>query len=73
MTKLLQRLHDELVRRHYATTTRESYLRILNAFQRMRIGALRRAVRITTRCSRRDAPTSVSSGGIAADSVEMTK
>ena len=28
MTKLLQRLHDELVRRHYATTTRESYLRI---------------------------------------------
>ena len=32
MTKLLQRLHDELVRRHYATTTRESYLRIVKAF-----------------------------------------
>ena len=34
MTVLLQRMHDELVRRHYATTTRESYLRILNAFHR---------------------------------------
>ena len=34
MTTLLQRLHDELVRRHYATTTRESYLKILKAFQR---------------------------------------
>ena len=32
MTKLLQRLHDELVRRHDATTTRESYLRIVKAF-----------------------------------------
>jgi hypothetical protein len=37
VTKLLQHLHDELVRRHYATTTRESYLKILKAFQR-RIG-----------------------------------
>ena len=34
MTKLLQRLHDELVHRHYATTTRESYLKILKAFHR---------------------------------------
>ena len=34
MTILLQRLHDELVRRHYATTTRESYLKILKAFHR---------------------------------------
>ena len=34
MTKLLQRLHDELVRRHYATTTRESYLKIVKAFHR---------------------------------------
>lgn len=34
MTTLLQRLHDELVRRHYATTTRESYLKILRAFHR---------------------------------------
>ena len=34
MTKLLQRLHDELVRRNYATTTRESYLKILKAFHR---------------------------------------
>jgi integrase/recombinase XerD len=34
VTKLLQRLHDELVRRHYATTTRESYLKILKAFHR---------------------------------------
>lgn len=34
MTALLQRLHDELVRRHYATTTRESYLKILKAFHR---------------------------------------
>jgi integrase/recombinase XerD len=34
VTTLLQRLHDELVRRHYATTTRESYLKILKAFHR---------------------------------------
>ena len=34
MTTLLQRLHDELVRRQYATTTCQSYLRILKAFQR---------------------------------------
>ena len=34
VTKLLQRLHDELVRRNYATTTRESYLRIVHAFRR---------------------------------------
>jgi integrase/recombinase XerD len=34
VTKLLRRLHDELVRRHYATTTRESYLKILKAFHR---------------------------------------
>ena len=34
MTALLQRLHDELVRRQYATTTRDSYLKIVNAFHR---------------------------------------
>ena len=34
MTALLQRLHDELVRRQYATTTRDSYLKIVNAFRR---------------------------------------
>ena len=34
MTKLLQRLHDELVRRQYAATTRDSYLKIVNAFHR---------------------------------------
>jgi site-specific recombinase XerD len=34
VTKLLQRLHDELVRRHYATTTRESYLKIVKGFHR---------------------------------------
>jgi integrase/recombinase XerD len=34
VTQRLQRLHDELVRRHYATTTRESYLRIVEAFHR---------------------------------------
>jgi len=33
VTQLLQRLHDELVRRNYATTTRESYLRIVQAFR----------------------------------------
>jgi hypothetical protein len=32
---ILQRLHDELARRHYATTTRKSYLKILKAFQRI--------------------------------------
>jgi hypothetical protein len=32
VTKQLQRLHDELVRRDYAATTRESYLKIVNAF-----------------------------------------
>jgi hypothetical protein len=31
VTKLLQRLHDELVRRNHATTTRESYLRIVDS------------------------------------------
>jgi integrase/recombinase XerD len=34
VTKSLQRLHDELVRRDYPTTTRESYLKILKAFHR---------------------------------------
>jgi hypothetical protein len=34
VTQLLQRLHDELVRRHYAITTRESYLKIVKAFRR---------------------------------------
>ena len=34
MTQLLQRLHDELVRRNYATTTRQGYLRIVKAFHR---------------------------------------
>ena len=42
MTKLLQRLHDELVRRHYATTTRESYLRIVKTFHRHAGGRLDR-------------------------------
>jgi integrase/recombinase XerD len=42
VTKLLQRLHDELVRRHYATTTRESYLRIVTAFHRRSGGRLDR-------------------------------
>lgn len=42
MTTLLQRLHDELVRRHYATTTRESYLRIVKAFHRRSGGRLDR-------------------------------
>ena len=42
MTKLLQRLHDELVRRNYATTTRESYLRIVRAFHRHAGGRLDR-------------------------------
>ena len=42
MTKLLQRLRDELVRRHYATTTRESYLRIVQAFHRRSGGRLDR-------------------------------
>ena len=42
MTKLLQRLHDELVRRHYATTTRESYLRIVKSFHRRSGGRLDR-------------------------------
>jgi hypothetical protein len=34
VTKLLQRLHDELVRRLYAATTGESYLKIVKAFSR---------------------------------------
>jgi site-specific recombinase XerD len=42
VTTLLQRLHDELVRRHYATTTRESYLRIVKAFHRRSGGRLDR-------------------------------
>ena len=42
MTQLLQCLRDELVRRHYATTTRESYLRIVKAFHRRSGGRLNR-------------------------------
>ena len=42
MTQLLQRLHDELVRRQYATTTRASYLRIIQAFHRHAGGRLDR-------------------------------
>jgi len=42
VTKLLQRLHDELVRRHYATTTRASYLRVVKAFHRRSGGRLDR-------------------------------
>lgn len=34
MTKLLQRLHDELVRRHYAASTIQSYQTIVEAFRR---------------------------------------
>jgi len=42
VTQLLQRLHDELVRRQYATTTRASYLRIIQAFHRHAGGRLDR-------------------------------
>ena len=42
MTQLLQRLHDELVRRQYAPTTRASYLRIIQAFHRHAGGRLDR-------------------------------
>jgi hypothetical protein len=42
VTALLQRLHEELVRRDYATTTRESYLRIVKAFHRRTGGRLDR-------------------------------
>jgi len=42
VTKLLQRLHDELVRRPYATTTRASYLRVVTAFHRRCGGRLDR-------------------------------
>lgn len=34
MTKLLQQLHDELVRRHYAASTIQSYQTIVEAFRR---------------------------------------
>lgn len=34
MITLLQRMHDELVRRHYAASTIESYLKIVEAFRR---------------------------------------
>jgi site-specific recombinase XerD len=34
VTQLLQRLHDELVRRQYAATTTDSYLKIVKAFHR---------------------------------------
>jgi integrase/recombinase XerD len=42
VTALLQRRHEELVRRDYATTTRESYLRIVKAFHRRTGGRLDR-------------------------------
>ena len=40
MTLLLERLHDELVRRQYAPTTRASDLRIIQAFHRHAGGRL---------------------------------
>jgi integrase/recombinase XerD len=33
VTRLIQQLHDELVRRHYATSTIESYVQIVEAFR----------------------------------------
>jgi hypothetical protein len=33
VTKLLQRLHEELVRRHYAASTIQSYSTIVEAFR----------------------------------------
>jgi hypothetical protein len=50
VTKLLQHLRDELVRRYDATTTRESYLKILKAFHR-RIGKRLDRVRPARGCS----------------------
>ena len=34
MTTLLQRLHDEFVRRHYTASTIDSYLKIVKAVRR---------------------------------------
>ena len=42
MTKLLQRLHDELVRRQYSPTTIRSYVRIVEHFRRHAGGRLDR-------------------------------
>jgi integrase/recombinase XerD len=42
VTKLLQCLHDELVRRHYALTTINSYMKIVKAFRRHTGGRLER-------------------------------
>ena len=38
MTKLLQRMHDELVRRNYAVTTIRTYLHALNTCHRQHPG-----------------------------------
>ena len=42
MTKLLQRLHDELVRRQYSPITVRSYVRIVEHFRRQTGGRLDR-------------------------------
>ena len=42
MTKLLQRLHDELVRRQYSPITVRSYVRIVEHFRRHTGGRLDR-------------------------------
>ena len=38
MTKLLERMHDELVRRNYAATTIRTYLHALNSCRRQHPG-----------------------------------
>jgi integrase/recombinase XerD len=42
VTKLLQRLHDELVRRQYSPVTIRSYIRIVDHFRRETSGRLDR-------------------------------
>ena len=60
MTKLLQRLRDELVRRDYAASTIRSYIQIVDAF-RQHTGA--RLDRITRPSSDAITCSSLRSGG----------
>ena len=66
MTKLLQRLHDELVRRNYATSTRESYLRIVHAHAR------RSLFQLHSRPPRQRLPSSLVIEGVSAQALSCS-
>ena len=61
MTQLLQRMHDELVRRNYAATTIRTYLHALNLCRRQHPG--RRLDQLGAACSSGDIRPTCSRSG----------